>query len=158
MKLNANDFRESIGLPNNHQVTRCHMRGLTISQPFASLIASGKKWIENRRWPTQYRGKLLIHAGKGTQYLTRKQLEQYPTGCAVAVARLTACFAIEEVRRIALGRNSGDVIPGTKKTWGEAADHEHAHGPYCWIIEDVRETAQVPMRGALGLWMIDWRQ
>lgn len=41
------------------------MKALTISQPYASLIARGEKFVENRRWPTPYRGPLAIHAGKG---------------------------------------------------------------------------------------------
>lgn len=32
------------------------MKALTMSQPFASMIANGTKWIENRVWPTSYRG------------------------------------------------------------------------------------------------------
>jgi len=37
------------------------MKALTISQPYASLIVSGKKWVENRTWGTSYRGMLAIH-------------------------------------------------------------------------------------------------
>lgn len=40
------------------------MRGLTIRQPWASLIAAGVKTVETRSWSTSYRGPLLIHAGK----------------------------------------------------------------------------------------------
>jgi len=72
------------------------MKALTISQPFASLIASGEKWIENRRWETKYRGPLAIHAGKGTQYLDRAQLAGYPAG-VVAVANLAACFRLADL-------------------------------------------------------------
>ena len=56
------------------------MLALTVSQPYASMIADGAKWIENRHWETRYRGPLAIHAGKGTQYLERKQLAEYPSG------------------------------------------------------------------------------
>lgn len=35
---------------------------LTVSQPYAFLIAAGIKPIENRTWKTNYRGKILIHA------------------------------------------------------------------------------------------------
>ena len=48
------------------------MKALTVSQPYASMIGP-EKWVENRRWYTPYRGRLAIHAGKGTQYLTRWQ-------------------------------------------------------------------------------------
>lgn len=40
------------------------MKAITIKQPWASLIAYGLKDIENRSWKTNYRGRVLIHAGK----------------------------------------------------------------------------------------------
>lgn len=39
------------------------MKALSIKQPWAWLIANGYKDIENRSWPTKYRGQFLIHAG-----------------------------------------------------------------------------------------------
>ncbi len=41
------------------------MKAISIRQPWASLIIAGGKDIENRSWPTAYRGPVLIHAGKG---------------------------------------------------------------------------------------------
>ncbi|RZJ91586.1 MAG: ASCH domain-containing protein, partial [Chryseobacterium sp.] len=38
------------------------MKSLSIKQPWASLIASGIKDIENRTWATKYRGRIYIHA------------------------------------------------------------------------------------------------
>ena len=38
------------------------MKCLSLKQPYAELIMSGKKTIENRHWKTNYRGPLLIHA------------------------------------------------------------------------------------------------
>lgn len=40
------------------------MRALSIRQPWAWLIASGYKDVENRRWKTDFRGRIYIHAGK----------------------------------------------------------------------------------------------
>jgi len=40
------------------------MLALSIRQPWAHLIASGIKDIENRSWPTGHRGKFIIHAAK----------------------------------------------------------------------------------------------
>ncbi len=37
---------------------------ITVYQPWADLIVRGIKDIENRSWPTRFRGKILIHAGK----------------------------------------------------------------------------------------------
>jgi hypothetical protein len=35
---------------------------LSIRQPWAYLITQGYKNIENRGWPTNYRGQFLVHA------------------------------------------------------------------------------------------------
>lgn len=40
------------------------MKALSIMQPWAWLIVSGHKDIENRTWRTDFRGPVLIHAGK----------------------------------------------------------------------------------------------
>lgn len=40
------------------------MKAITIKQPWASLISSSLKDVENRTWKTNFRGRVLIHAGK----------------------------------------------------------------------------------------------
>lgn len=40
------------------------MKAISVNQPWAWLIVNGLKDIENRSWPTNYRGTVLIHAGK----------------------------------------------------------------------------------------------
>ncbi|MBK8211826.1 MAG: ASCH domain-containing protein [Rhodospirillales bacterium] len=40
-------------------------RVVTLTQPWATLVAIGAKRIETRSWETLYRGPLLIHAGAG---------------------------------------------------------------------------------------------
>lgn len=42
----------------------CSMKAITVLQPWAWLLASGKKHCETRSWKTYYRGEILIHAGK----------------------------------------------------------------------------------------------
>ena len=131
------------------------MKALTISQPFASLIASGEKWVENRRWPTGHRGRLAIHAGKGTQYLDRRELVAYPTACVVAVAQLVACVHLHAVG----GR---DPLPCEQLRMkgidpSDLLSHEHTEGPWCWVLRDIRRYREpIPCRGAQGLW--EWRE
>ena len=48
------------------------MLALSIRQPWASLILKAGKNIENRDWPTKYRGRILVHAAKG---MTRAEHE-----------------------------------------------------------------------------------
>ncbi|MEV6651762.1 ASCH domain-containing protein [Streptomyces sp. NPDC051219] len=72
--------------------------GLTLWQPWASAIAYGPKRIENRTWPTEHRGLVLIHAGRtidpnakdaplGRPFLRRP----FPKGAVIAVTRLESC-------------------------------------------------------------------
>ena len=42
-------------------------RCLSIRQPHAFLICCGLKPVENRTWTTNYRGQVLIHAGKARE-------------------------------------------------------------------------------------------
>ena len=67
-------------------------------QPWASAIAYGTKRIENRTWPTDHRGLVLIHAGRTLDPnahdapLARPFLRRpFPRGAIVAVARLDGC-------------------------------------------------------------------
>jgi len=61
------------------------MKTITIKQPYASLICEGIKDIENRTWPTKFRGRVLIHAsiknllkkikyGETIQFLSKEQV------------------------------------------------------------------------------------
>lgn len=128
------------------------MKALTISQPFASLIADGEKLVENRTWETRYRGRLAIHAGKGLQYLTRAEAEDYPRGCVVAIAELFACMPLESMRQISRSQS----IQRSSLTIGEVLDHEHTEGPWCWILRDVRKLDQpIPCTGAQSIWNWD---
>lgn len=40
------------------------MKCLSLKQPFAELLASGRKTIELRSWNTRFRGQFLIHASQ----------------------------------------------------------------------------------------------
>ena len=45
-------------------MTTKYRRALSIKQPWSWLICKGIKDIENRSWRTNFRGRILIHAGK----------------------------------------------------------------------------------------------
>lgn len=132
------------------------MKALTISQPFASLIASGEKWIENRTWETLYRGELAIHAGKGTQYLSNQLIRagQYPTGAIIATAVLVACVHVSQVVLMDNSDRRKMLVPGTTRNWSEVARHSHCKGPFCWILQNVAAVEPVIMRGRQGLWSV----
>lgn len=52
-------------------------KAISIQQPWAWLIANGHKDIENRTWPTKYRGLIYIHASRSAphdQYFEAKKI------------------------------------------------------------------------------------
>lgn len=131
------------------------MKALTVSQPWANLIASGLKFVENRTWPTSYRGPLAIHAGKGSQYLTPQQLTMYPTGCIVATCDLVHCVHIREVaERIDKNEHIKPIGPNSNKTVQDVFWHDFTEGPYLWILDNIRPVVDHPIKGAQGLWNV----
>lgn len=138
-------------------MSKIEIKAVTISQPWASLIARGEKWIENRTWSTNYRGELAIHAGKGLQYLTKEDIKQYPTGCIIAVGQLVACERLDTIQQMSVSElDQHDLIHlGAYRTWSQAAIHHYAEGPWCWILEDVQPVDHFPCKGAQGLWNIN---
>ena len=122
------------------------MKALTIAQPYAELIARGDKPIENRTWPTRYRGPLAIHAGKSRGWLDDGDELRYlgmPFGAIIATAELVACLPL-------IYPADGSNWPAR---WRHLHDHAHANGPWCWVLEHVRRLPEpVPYRGAQGLW------
>lgn len=57
------------------------MKALSVRQPWASLIMSGKKIIELRTWKTKYRGPLVICA-------SQRRHGSLPTGVALGIVNL----------------------------------------------------------------------
>lgn len=49
------------------------MKVITIKQPFATLIAAGIKEYEFRTWKTKHKGEILIHTGKGVEYVSEEK-------------------------------------------------------------------------------------
>ena len=102
------------------------MKALSLRQPWANLIADGRKTIETRTWRTRYRGPLAIHA-------SARPYADLPTGGIVAVAWLYGCRPMEE-------------------TDEEAACIALYDGAYAWLLSDVQAIELIPCKGMLGLW------
>jgi hypothetical protein len=119
------------------------MKALSIQQPWLDLILSGRKTIEIRRWRTDYRGLLLLHASRTVDTWACEDFgisrESLQTGKVLAVAYLAT------------------VMQLTKSNWANLHDQavigpEFEGGYYGWVLRDVRRlTIPIPRRGALGL-------
>jgi hypothetical protein len=76
------------------------MKIISIKQPWASLIVHGLKDVENRTWPTRYRGPLIIHASKRADDISATDIErrfgvrlpcELPLGGIVGATEIVDC-------------------------------------------------------------------
>ena len=130
------------------------MRALSIRQPWASLILKAGKNIENRDWPTKYRGRILIHAAKG---MTRAEHED---AIAFAVAAIKAdprnADATKRTTLRDLGFAFDDMqrggIVGSVEITACVTDSASPWfvGRYGFMLRDPQPLPFVPWRGQLG--------
>ena len=128
------------------------MKVITIKQPFASLIAAGIKKYEFRTWKTNYRGELLIHAGKGVDKKAMKKFEnynlEYPSGAIIAKVTLSDCIKVDEDFRKVLEKENPLVYSSIIK-------HSEWEG-YAFKMENVVEIDPIEINGKLSLWEFDY--
>ena len=124
------------------------MKCITIKQPFASLIAEGLKEYEFRTWRTNYRGKILIHAGKTIDKKAMEKFERYnlkyPTGCIIAKANLTDCIKVDDEFKKVLKEENELVYSGVlnNKDCTE----------FGFKLENVEKIKNIEVNGKLSLW------
>jgi len=133
---------------------------LTLTQPWATLIAVGAKRIETRSWSTPYRGPIAIHAGKGFPRWAQAmcvthpflatlieagidRLAELPRGVIVCTATLTAVDGTDSCNCRAWLRRG----PAHESDFGD-----YAAGRFAWRLGDVQALATpVGHRGSQGL-------
>lgn len=119
---------------------------LSVMQPWAGAIFGPQgKDVENRRWPTQHRGALLIHVPLSVDYAAPAELiEAYssrPNRRMVPDHRGQIIGVVDLV-----GVHLGDVLDPSCSPWAE-------FGAWHWQLARPRLLAEpVPHRGALSLW------
>ena len=150
------------------------MKTLTLTQPWATLVAIGAKKIETRSWRTAYRGPLAIHAAKGfpkwareftmepecyevvkAQYCQRdidlkaKGFPAYPLGVVLATCKLVDVLPME----------STGCLPGIFDDYRELDTQQERHfgnfapGRWAWVLENVTPLKEpLPAKGTLSLW------
>lgn len=117
------------------------MKALTLWQPWASLIADGRKMIETRPRPWYYVGPVAIHAG---QYVDREACLRFgydpdtiPRGAVLCVVTKTGCVQFPSPYAPPDAYGNFDA------------------GRYGYLLRDVRRLpAPVPAKGKQGYW--DW--
>ncbi len=130
------------------------MKVLSIRQPWAWAIIYGGKDVENRTWSTNYRGPLLIHAGKA------RPAERDMQGFVDLVHRghllrhlegpLTTHQLCEDICEY------GGII-GQVRLWGCKTSSKSGWGvgPYHWLLSDPEPLDFTPCNGRLGLFNME---
>ena len=104
------------------------MKALSVKQPWAWMIALGKKMIETRTWYTKYRGPILIVSSKGR--MKKIVGEEFAKRFGVMVTlHLKYGMALCKANLV-------DCRPMTVEDQSEAGC-EIYDGAYSWVLEDV---------------------
>lgn len=139
------------------------MKALTLTQPWATLVAIGAKRIETRSWNTRYCGLVAIHAAKAfpkdakalvnaSGFRLALMGEKIDFGAVVAIVRLVDCCPTVD-------RILNPAYPSVFRKYPHLdTEQERAFGNYepgrwAWVLEFVhRFEKPILAKGALGLW------
>ncbi len=136
---------------------RPSIRALTLTQPWAMLVALNAKQQETRSWKLAYRGPVAIHAAKGFPAEAHMLCKQEPFRTVLCEAGYADARAFPIGHVIALGLLD-DIRPTTAELRARLSDQERAFGNYSdgryvWHFATVYHLATpVAVRGSLGLW------
>lgn len=129
------------------------MKTLTVKQPWAYLLCSGLKNIENRTWKTNYRGTILIHSSaKGIDFKDPKSLftdEQWnaiPKGIQEKMITMEVIDDGSIIGSVELG----DCVQNHPSVWAEK-------GVWNWVVKNQKIfDSRIPnVKGKLMLWDYD---
>ncbi|WP_259659102.1 ASCH domain-containing protein [Burkholderia pseudomallei] len=119
------------------------MKALSIRQPWAWLIVQGFKDIENRTWPTRFRGRVLIHASKGMTKAEYEDVELFAEGL-----QLPAREDLERGGIVGVAMITDCVLPAHRKSiW-------HMAGQFGFQLADAKPVPFVECKGALGFFNV----
>ena len=156
------------------------MKAITILQPYAELIALELKHYETRSWPTNYKGKIAIHAGKELYPITPEikqaveasvfysgpfhptYIEDWTRGAVIAIADLVDCLKIDTAdtyqgNMILLYNSKGLLISQFYSSDNEITFGDYSKGRYAWKLENVEMLkVPIPAKGQQGLWNFNY--
>ena len=114
------------------------MKAIVIRQPWAWLIVNGYKDIENRSWPTKYRGPLLIQASQRRPTKAEmRYFQKYARARRVVLPEWFDFGGIVGMVRL------DDCVTKSASKW--------FMGPVGWVLSKPKMLPFIPMKGQLGL-------
>jgi hypothetical protein len=124
------------------------MRAITIKQPWASLIMSGKKTIELRTWFVFPGVTLAVHAGatwdkRGDHHAG---ILEFPKSAIIGSVEVTRY----EIATPGMHAETGLTL---KQHIGLLAKYQHeGKRLYAWHLQNPTPCEPIPCAGKLGLW------
>jgi hypothetical protein len=111
------------------------MKILSIRQPWASLIISGIKDVENRTWRTNYRGPVLVHASLRADDIPSVDLVRYYGAFPPSDQARGGIVGVVDIV---------DCVRPYSSRW---------YAPGCWafVLTNARKLPFVKWKGALSL-------
>jgi hypothetical protein len=137
------------------------MRSISLWEPWATLVALGRKRIETRGRKTDVRGPILIQAADrwtGEQHDTMLRLQAHGL-VDLELSRLWAGRFEKTRGKILAMVTLGWCVP-TKAVLSQCSEEEqqygnYAAGRYAWgFLEHVRFSHMIPNKGKQGFWHV----
>lgn len=121
------------------------MIALSIRQPWAWLILNAGKDVENRGWPTKFRGRVLVHASKG---MTRDEYDDAEDPLQCCGGPVIDLPAFEDLERggIVGSVEIVDCVTNSDSLW--------FFGQFGFLLRDPKPMPIVPWQGRLGFFHV----
>ena len=122
------------------------LKALSIRQPWAWLITHGHKDVENRDWPTKFRGEFLVHA---SSRMTKADYE----ACVIFIAGIPRSWRLPAYD--VLRKECGGIV-GSARVMDcvDRADSPWFTGEYGFLLSDAKELPFRPCSGNLGFFEV----
>ncbi len=128
------------------------VKAISIMQPWAWLIVNGHKDIENRDWPTKFRGPVAIHAGKKIDDVCALELDQFyhpVSGRRVEfVPKNKGIVDVAQIGGIVGVAEIVDCVDNSESEWFV--------GKFGFVIRNAKPVDFIPVKGSLSFF--DWRK
>jgi ASCH domain len=121
---------------------------LSLNQPYAELLISGKKTIEVRKWNTNFRGQFLVHASKSISQEACNRLKidhsKLVTGAIVGKANLYNVISYGSKNAFLKDKNK------------HFASSNYSNPKYGFLVNQTKRfEIPRPIRGKLGFFNVE---
>lgn len=138
------------------------LKGVTLWEPWATLVALREKGIETRSWATNYRGLIASQSARTTAHMNTAWKEPffsalkpvhiqsksrtsigYNLGCIIAICNLVDCIKMTDENIAKLSEK--------ERMFGY-----YEPGRYMWLLKEViRLEKPIPVKGKQRIWNLD---